>query len=92
MRAGCGESVLKMEDETPNSNRSPKSREAREAATGLFVKAKLSETRAREAAKMSRLRALRLAKEAADKEPKVALKKPANGRLTSSSRSTQPRS
>lgn len=81
-----------MEDQNSISNRSPKSREAREAATGLFVKAKINETRATEAAKMSRLRALRLAKEAADKEPKVALKKPANNRLASGARSTPPRS
>jgi hypothetical protein len=66
--------------------------EAREAATGLFVKAKINETRATEAAKRSRLRALRLAKEAADKAPKVTLKKPANNRLASGARSSQPRS
>jgi hypothetical protein len=61
-----------MEDENRPATEVQKA-EAREAATGLFVKAKLSETRATEAAKMSRLRALRLAKEAADKAPKVTL-------------------
>src|ERR1043165_2238126 len=86
--------MLKMEEQNSTSNpsnRSPKTREAREAATGLFVKAKISETRATEAAKMARLRALRLAKEAADREPKVALKKP-NNRWHPAARPPQPRS
>ena len=60
--------ILTAENENRNDSRTPKGREAREAAIGLFVKQKLTETRATEAAKMSRLRALRLAKEAGDKE------------------------
>jgi hypothetical protein len=66
---------LKIEDENRNSSRSPKGREARDAAIGLFVKATLSETRATEAAKMARLRALRLAKEVSDKESTPANRK-----------------
>jgi hypothetical protein len=58
---------LKTENENSNNTRSSKGREARDAALGLFVKAKLAENRAKESAKMSRLRALRLAKEAEDK-------------------------
>jgi hypothetical protein len=47
------------------SARSPRGREAREAATDLFVKKSLADTRSQEVAKMAKLRALRLAKEAA---------------------------
>lgn len=68
---------MKTEDEIANFTRTPKGREAREAAIGLFVKAKLDETRTTEAAKMARLRALRLAKEAADKTPARKPRKPA---------------
>jgi hypothetical protein len=73
---------LKTENENPNNNtRSSKGREARDAALGLFVKAKLAENRAKESAKMTRLRALRLAKEAEDKAatdaPAVRIVKPA---------------
>ncbi|HEV7821957.1 MAG TPA: hypothetical protein VGO84_12320 [Burkholderiales bacterium] len=74
---------MKTENENANNTRSSKGREARDAALGLFVKAKLAENRAKESAKMSRLRALRLAKEAEDKttgdaEP-VHIAKPATG-------------
>jgi hypothetical protein len=69
------ERYLRTEDEIRNFNRTPRGREAREAATGLFVKAKLDETRTIEADKMSRLRALRLAKEAAETTSKAELKK-----------------
>ena len=68
--AFCGgqmESRVKTENENANNTRSSKGREARDAALGVFVKAKLAENRAKESAKMSRLRALRLAKEAEDK-------------------------
>jgi hypothetical protein len=62
---------LKSESENRNNARSSKGRDARDAALGVFVKAKLAETRATDAAKISRLRALRLAKEAADKDAAV---------------------
>jgi len=61
--------ILKSEDDNHSFSRTPKGREARETAINLFVKQKVTETRATEAAKMTRLRALRLAKEAADKQP-----------------------
>jgi hypothetical protein len=69
---GEGGHSLRSEEKNRTSARSPKGREARDAALGLFVKAKLDETRATEAAKMSRLRALRLAKEAADQRDSAA--------------------
>jgi hypothetical protein len=58
---------LKSENESRASARTPRGREARDAAIDLFVKTKLADTRRTEIAKMERLRALRLAKEAADK-------------------------
>jgi hypothetical protein len=63
---------LKSESENRNNARSSKGRDARDAALGVFVKAKLAETRATDAAKISRLRALRLAKEAADKKAAIS--------------------
>ena len=60
---------MKTEEENTRSGaRSAKGRDARDAALGIFVKAKIAETRANDSAKMARLRALRLAKEAEDKE------------------------
>ncbi len=58
---------MKEDDNVPSGARSAKGRDARDAALGVFVKAKIAETRANDAAKMARLRALRLAKEAEDK-------------------------
>jgi hypothetical protein len=49
------------------SSRTPRGREARDAAIDLFVKKQNADTRSAEIAKMARLRALRLAKEADDK-------------------------
>ena len=57
---------MKEENNTRSGARSAKGRDARDAALGVFVKAKIAETRANDAAKMARLRALRLAKEAED--------------------------
>jgi hypothetical protein len=47
--------------------RTPRGREARDAATDVFVKKAIADTRSQEIIKMARLRALRLAKEEADK-------------------------
>jgi hypothetical protein len=60
------------EKQLRESARSAKGRDARDSALGAFVKAKIAETRAKDVAKIARLRALRLAKEAADAKVKPA--------------------
>ena len=54
-----------MNDDGKNrfNSRTPRGREARDAATDLFVKKEIADTRSQEIAKMARVRALRLAKE-----------------------------
>ena len=58
---------MKSDKENRANARTPRGREARDAAIDLFVKKTIADTRSIEIAKMARLRALRLAKEAADK-------------------------